>query len=319
MSQFPNTDTADGIWSLKQVRRAVLGNYWPTFGIEATGGTITDITDGGIDYRVHTFTSSGTFEVTSGEGEVEYLVVAGGGGGGFVHGGGGGAGGLVTGTTNSNVQSYPITVGAGGAGAKGGSNGYNFAGNGEDSFGLGITALGGGGGGNGYRATQELMNGQNGGSGGGPGTRDRTGDPVGAVGQATQPTSTNNGFGNDSGASTGLDTYGAGGGGAAEVGNGDSGSTPGVGGAGINMSYFTGSTSLGDDGFFAGGGSGCPYELGGNNSIPGGKGGGGFGHANNDLAGEGQPNTGGGGGASGPSWGNGENGGSGIVVIRYQI
>ena len=43
--------------------------------ITATGGTIT--TDG--NYKVHTFNSSGTFEVTSGSGNVQYLVVAGGG------------------------------------------------------------------------------------------------------------------------------------------------------------------------------------------------------------------------------------------------
>jgi len=43
----------------------------------ATGGTITDA-DG---YRIHVFTSPGSF-VVSGVGDVEYLVVAGGGGGG---------------------------------------------------------------------------------------------------------------------------------------------------------------------------------------------------------------------------------------------
>ena len=45
----------------------------------ATGGTIT--TNG--NYKVHSFTSSGTFTVT-GTGTVEYLVVGGGGGGGTV-------------------------------------------------------------------------------------------------------------------------------------------------------------------------------------------------------------------------------------------
>ena len=58
--------------------------------VEATGGTVT--TDG--DYKVHTFTGSGTFEVTcagSTDDEVEYLVVAGGAGGGN-HGGGGAGG-----------------------------------------------------------------------------------------------------------------------------------------------------------------------------------------------------------------------------------
>jgi hypothetical protein len=48
----------------------------------ASGGTVTDIVDGGISYRVHTFTTSGDLVVGRG-GEVEYLIVAGGGGGGF--------------------------------------------------------------------------------------------------------------------------------------------------------------------------------------------------------------------------------------------
>jgi hypothetical protein len=59
----------------------------------ATGGTVTDITQNGITYRVHSFTSAGnsTFSVTRG-GLVEYLIVAGGGGG-MDMGGGGGYGG----------------------------------------------------------------------------------------------------------------------------------------------------------------------------------------------------------------------------------
>jgi len=58
--------------------------------ITATGGTIT--TSG--DYKIHKFTSNGTFEVTSGSGNVEYLVVGGGsGGGGSKTGNAGGAGG----------------------------------------------------------------------------------------------------------------------------------------------------------------------------------------------------------------------------------
>ena len=62
--------------------------------VHATGGTI------GVcgDYKIHTFTGAGTFEVTSlspsaPENAVDWLVAAGGGGGGGRHGGGGGAGG----------------------------------------------------------------------------------------------------------------------------------------------------------------------------------------------------------------------------------
>ena len=59
--------------------------------IEATGGTVT--TDG--DYKVHTFNSSGTFQVTAtpADATVQLLQIAGGGGGGRRRGGGGGAGG----------------------------------------------------------------------------------------------------------------------------------------------------------------------------------------------------------------------------------
>ena len=62
--------------------------------VTATGGTIT--TSG--DFKIHTFTSSGCFQVTDagtpgGSTTVDYLVVAGGGGGGGDGAGGGGAGG----------------------------------------------------------------------------------------------------------------------------------------------------------------------------------------------------------------------------------
>ena len=82
----------------------------------ATGGTVT--TDG--NFKVHKFTSSGTFQVTTlGDGgKVEYLVVGGGGGGGTNNDntGGGGAGAMRTATGFTvTATSYSITVGAGGA------------------------------------------------------------------------------------------------------------------------------------------------------------------------------------------------------------
>ena len=60
----------------------------PVSGMTATGGVISDYTEGNAVYRAHVFTGSGTFTVTSlGENSptsnaVEYLVIAGGGGGG---------------------------------------------------------------------------------------------------------------------------------------------------------------------------------------------------------------------------------------------
>src|SRR3989338_10778959 len=121
----------------------------------ATGGTITY--SGG--YTIHTFTVSGTFNVT-GTGNVEYLVVAGGGGGGGNSGGGGGAGGMLTGSGHSvTAQAYSITVGAGGAGGVGGTNGNPGNNSVFDSY----TATGGG-----YGSTAG-QNAGNGGSGGGAG------------------------------------------------------------------------------------------------------------------------------------------------------
>src|SRR5579863_5852992 len=80
-------------------------------GFSATGGTVTTVGN----LIVHTFTTSGTFQVTAGNAAISYLVVAGGGGGGSAFGGGGGAGGLLTGTEFISVGSYTVTVGAGGA------------------------------------------------------------------------------------------------------------------------------------------------------------------------------------------------------------
>jgi len=78
--------------------------------LEATGGTVTDI-DG---YRVHTFTSSGTFAITSGSGDVEYLVIAGGGATNAGPMGGGGGG-----NTNRNTDSVVGNGGSGGGGNAG--------------------------------------------------------------------------------------------------------------------------------------------------------------------------------------------------------
>ena len=84
----------------------------------ATGGTVT--TAGGK--TIHTFTALGDFIVTSGNDNVEYLVVAGGGSGGpgNYHGPGGGAGGYRTGTgLPVSPGPYSITVGGGGGGTNG--------------------------------------------------------------------------------------------------------------------------------------------------------------------------------------------------------
>ena len=83
--------------------------------MEATGGTVT--TDG--DYKVHTFTGDGTFEVTKlgNTGTIDIIIVGGGGGGAAQHGGGGGAGGYRSFTGESVTEtSYSIVIGGGGSG-----------------------------------------------------------------------------------------------------------------------------------------------------------------------------------------------------------
>ena len=76
--------------------------------ITATGGDSTLTITG---YKVHIFTTTGpaTLNVSSGGGEVEYLVVAGGGSGSAQYGGGGGGGG-------SGGSGGPGDGGSGGSG-----------------------------------------------------------------------------------------------------------------------------------------------------------------------------------------------------------
>src|SRR6056300_1600301 len=147
----------------------------PTY-ISATGGTVTE----SGDFKIHTFTGDGCFVVSSlgnpaGGGEtVDYLVVAGGGGGGgsavgYYSGGGGGAGGYreSSGAASGcytisplgacvsalpvSASTYPVTVGAGGAGGIGSPSASepgsrNPGTNGSNSVFSTITSTAGGGG-----------------------------------------------------------------------------------------------------------------------------------------------------------------------------
>ena len=76
-------------------------------GMTATGGIISDYTDGPAVYRAHIFTSTGTFNVTDITSDfgatIEYVVVAGGGGGGNGEAGGGGAGGYRSSVTGEST------------------------------------------------------------------------------------------------------------------------------------------------------------------------------------------------------------------------
>jgi cysteine-rich repeat protein len=270
-------------------------------GCSATGGTVTQ--DG--NYKIHTFTSSGTFTVT-GSCNAEVLVVAGGGSGGGGHyvGGGGGAGGLIYNSSFPlTAQNYNVVVGQGG---------YNAAKelgvNGQNSVFSTLVAVGGGGGGE-----NDQRPGLNGGSGGG-GSGDQEGPWAGGTG--IQGQGNNGGWGYDSYSSEDDDFYfgSGGGGGAGAVGQdgtaSSSSSKGGNGGAGLSFSI------SGSNVYYGGGGGGCVYPctntIGGTGGIGGG-GAGSCGDATDGIDGTG----GGGGGAERGGSATPGKGGSGIVIIRY--
>jgi hypothetical protein len=278
--------------AITKVRDAAL----PSAYIMATGGTIT--TDG--NYRVHTFTSSGTFQITAGSGTVETLVVGGGGGGGSPNsiGGGGGAGRVIHTTPGSvyGTGSYTVTIGAGGTG------GTNPGGNGGSSSFDSITAAGGGGGG-GYNANGSATNGSGGGAGGDSDSALNTG---GAAGLALS----NAGGNNDAGGGVGQNPSAGGGGAGAAGGTVVVNTTAGNGGAGTSVSITGAAVTYG------GGGGGS--TLSGGTAGTGGAGGGGNGcRASTTTPTAGTANTGGGGGGGCVSSA-GANGGSGVVIVRYQ-
>ena len=284
--------------------------------LSATGGTETTVGD----YKIHTFTSSGTFTVTQagnplGSDVADYWVLAGGGAGsgrGSRGGGGGGAGGWREsvpnpaawtasplanpgGGLNLSVQAYPITVGSGGAGAPGEGTGTK----GSPSVFATITSAGGGNGVGGG-------NGGTGGSGGGPSGYDGSGTAAGNTPAVSPPQ------GNPSGTAdtSHVGTHGGGGGGAGAAGsnqNGGNGAT-----TSITNSPLT----------KAGGGGGGANS---NSAGSGGSGGGTAGSAQppgSGFSASAAANSGSGSGghsSSPPSAGGTGNGGSGIVVIRYKF
>ena len=305
--------------------------------IIASGGT--ESTSG--DEKIHVFTSSGTFTVSSagtsaGSNSVSYLVIAGGGGGGNYKGGGGGGGYRTnygpgtptlpgTGLLSITAGSFPITVGGGGAGAAADST-YRRGTAGSNSIFSSITSAGGGGGGT-YspgpsNSTGDVEGnvGGNGGNGGGGGILENpksTGTQPGSAGTGnTPPVSPSQG--NDGGlgtrrSGTPTNDYGGGGGGGGIAGCGSNG-TPGDNGAGGAGGAGTPSQISGVNMDRGGGGGGAI-------SGGGGAGGGGAGAATpSDTAGDGTANKGGGGGAgksAGTANASGD-GGSGVVVIRYK-
>jgi hypothetical protein len=310
--------------------------------ITATGGTIT--TSG--DFKIHTFTGDGCFIVTlaggcgptDGPSTVDYMVIAGGGGGG-AGGSGGGAGGFreshstpvsgcysasplatPTGITLS-IQTYPITVGAGGTGAPS-QNGTS----GSNSVFSTITSAGGGGG----RGTNcGAGAGFSGGSGSGgvwstgsPVSTNRGAGGAGNTPPVSPPQGNSGGGGFDGIAST--NNSGGGGGAGATGGNACVG-TGGDGGNGVTTSISSSPTA------YSGGGGGTTCR---NWNDPfcgvqgrGGTGGGGDGNRPGGASPNGDPgassagtvNTGGGGGGGAYGSLGGSAGGKGIVIIRYKF
>ena len=316
------------------------GTFWLQLALQsiiATGGTITDVTIGGLTYRLHTFTTTGTstFQVLNGYGDAQVLIVGGGGAGGFGHGGGGGGGAVLYNSTQPlTVNSYSIVVGTGGSLTT--SDSQNNPGNPSSAF--GVTATGGGSGANevGNDTSGRDGNGGNGAnSGGGSYTR--------SPGTATAPTAVGwtvyAGFSGGSGFALATENYGDGGGGGAGAiggscpppGNGGNGGNGiliningnnwywGGGGGGVTFTGTSGGGISGNGGLGGGGGAcsvnGTPGTGGGSAINSGGNGQDGA----ETPGGNGGANSGGGGGGGANENGNGGAGGSGIVIIRYRI
>lgn len=261
--------------------------------VSATGGNATETVG---SYRIHTFTSGGTFVVTSG-GNVDVMVIGGGGAGGNHAGGGGGAGGLIyygpetpsgghPGGTSYAITNgtYTVTVGAGGTWTS------TYKANGTDGgnsvFGS-LTAFGGGRGGA-RDATVGAGTGNTGGSGGGGGCH--SGGNVGGVAIATTP----------------LQGYKGGNAGA------NSGSYAGSGGGGAGGAGATAASGI------AGRGAGLTYSISGTPTTYATGGGGAYNWATPGYAAV-IPGTGNGGDAASYGSGPGTNGhgAAGIVIVRY--
>ena len=320
--------------------------------IEATGGTITQ----SGDFRIHTFTGPGTFQVTRlatqspapAHNIVSYAVVAGGGGGGAgnapAHGAGaGGAGGYREGKNAPidsytasplnapaglpvSVTSYPITVGGGGPSGPGCA--ACQASDGSPSAFSTITSTGGGGGsGSSYSPPDSgaRMSGRPGGSGGGGSSQGNPAPTPGGAGGSGNTPSVSPPQGNDGGAGTDSPPNlltGGGGGATAVGGTGTPCNSSGVGGAGAT-SCITGSPVARAGGGGGGGAGPAGQQDGGAGGAGGGGPGGGFnppGSATPGTAGTANTGGGGGGGKGGPPGSTtGGAGGSGIVIIRYKF
>jgi len=283
-------------------------------GATANSHVFTDTQTGTYDWGTltgNTLTSTNTTYTWTPPSEItgsNVLMVAGGGGGGKNAGAGGGAGGLLHHTNQSLSGQKTIVVGAGGAGGSGSSTTIPSTNGSNTTFDT-YTAIGGG------RGTDSNSTGGNGGSGGGS----AAGTPPQAGGSGTPGQGNDGGRGMHAG---GVERSGAGGGGAGGVGQDSVSQTQGgAGGAGRDMSLTFGSV-YGVSGYFAGGGGGAAHYT--STGGAGGSGGGGEGGSNSGTTVKlsdpdpGTRHTGGGGGAGGGGGFIGADGGSGIVLIKFE-
>ena len=320
----------------------------------ASGGNIADGITPGDGYTYHTFSTSGSLVISGPPATVDILVVAGGGGGGGRAGGGGGAGAVVE-VVNVPLTagSYSISVGSGGAGAgqpgkpgdqnsspQPGANGGNSY-FGAPGSGLGgqpdhFLAKGGGGGGKG-----SSVSGETGGSTGGSGYG--SDNPAAGTQPGTNPSPFATDYGNRGGRGVGNPTYNCGGGGGAGAVGAPGVPKNGDGGAGQPFPRFEYpkcfpapllpdlTPKSPDNTHYAGGGGGGGHPPQGPQGVGGLGGGGNGGNPGGPFP---VPGTaagvtvgtdylgGGGGGASTngspPQNFFGEDGGQGIVIVRYQ-
>lgn len=161
---LPSQNFANGVFFIHDAAIYNTGNnpIWPLgtgYIYSATGGTIS-IDPNNSNYKIHEFTSNGTFTISTGASDVEIFMVGGGGGGAiansinswYVGGGGGGGGQIVQSHAFLTSGNYTITVGQGGnagtGGATPGNGGYTtFVGTSTVQGSINVSAGGGGRGG----------------------------------------------------------------------------------------------------------------------------------------------------------------------------
>ncbi|EFI5719896.1 phage tail protein [Escherichia coli] len=236
---FTGNDTAN-LTTLTNVGRDILAKTSKQevihyLGLGATNGYVGRL----VNTRV--FTSSGTYTPTPGTKRIRVTITGGGGGGGgckaisnneTFFGAGGGAGGTIISIMTPTQNSYPVTIGAGGAGGVSATYGIN----GGNSLFASLIAPGGAGGG------KSGVTNTNGGNGGVPSTGDINiiggcgGDgQSGNIGVSGEGGTSYWGGGGRAGAGGGVSgkAYGSGGGGAYDAGYSGTSMTGGKGASGI--------------------------------------------------------------------------------------